>query len=168
MRLLRLDNGPIIETASRWLSAKENYKWLDFGNGVQWLDPVALKIMAQRSIHEIRVFTDEDNAPIGIVGLSNIDRNFKSATPWCVLGDKRQAGAGYTTRAVSKILGLGFKDLGLHTVLAWTLECNHPAIGLLQRLRFRFIGRHRECHRIDGRLVDRLLFDLLAREYEEV
>ena len=32
-------------------------------------------------------------------------------------------------------------------------------------LGFRYIGRQRQCHVIDGRAYDRLLFDLLAEEF---
>ncbi len=50
---------------------------------------------------------------------------------------------------------------------AWTVETNTPSLGLLQRLNFRYIGRERRCHYIDGQPYDRLLFDLLASEHKE-
>lgn len=169
MKLLRLDEPRIFDLAAEWLSRPENYKWLDFGNGVQKLSPVSLKIMTQREIHELRVFTaDDEETPIGLVGLSNIDRNFKTGSPWCVLGEKSYSAKGYPTRAVSKILSLGFQELGLRSVMAWTLEINAPAIQLMTRINFRFVGRLRKCHRIDGVAYDRLLFDMLAEEHKEI
>ena len=42
-----------------------------------------------------------------------------------------------------------------------------PAIRVLERNSFKLIGRMRNCHEIDGQRLDRLLFDLLAREYED-
>jgi len=40
-----------------WLGKADNYKWLDFGNGVQMVSPITLKIMTQRNIHLFRAYT---------------------------------------------------------------------------------------------------------------
>ena len=158
----------ILELVAEWLGQKENYQWLDFGCGLQRLPPASLKIMMQRDIHLLRLFTpDAHDTPIGLVALSNIARDFHTATLWYVLGDKNYAGQGYTRRAVSQILGVGFQDLGLQSVSAWAVELNQPSIRVLLRNGFRLVGRQRQCHRIDNNLFDRLLFDLLAYEYEE-
>jgi RimJ/RimL family protein N-acetyltransferase len=45
---------------------------------------------------------------------------------------------------------------------------HNPSLRTIERLGFRFIGRQRQCHYIDGRLYDRLLFDLLASEHREL
>jgi len=151
------------------MTQKENYQWLDFGNGNQILNEISLKIMIQRDIHLIRSFTsDSEDAPIGLVALSGISHNFKTATLWYVLGDKSYGGKGYTARAVSKILHAGFKELGLQAVNAWAVESNTPSVRVLTRNNFQPIGRQRKCHYIEGRPFDRLLFDLLASEYKEI
>lgn len=158
-----------IQQVAGWLAQKDNYQWLDFGNGTQILSPVSLKIMTQRDIHFLRLFTpDESEEPIGVIGLSNIDRKFKTASIWVVLGNKRYSGKGYPRRAGNNILTLAFADLALHAVNAWTLENNTAAIRLLERLHFRSIGRLRQCHYINGQPYDRLLFDLLASEHREI
>jgi RimJ/RimL family protein N-acetyltransferase len=168
MRLTPLD-ADTLDLATTWLAEKENYQWLDFGNGTQRLTPVSLRVMAQRDIHLLRVFTaDADDEPIGLVALSDIARPFKTATLWYVLGNTRYAGQGYTTRAVSKILTLAFDELALHAVNAWTVERNGASIAVLRRNHFRFVGRQRQCHVIDGWPYDRLLFDLLAFEHKEL
>ena len=164
MKLLPLDSPELIELAAGWLGEPENYKWLDFGNGVQTLTPVTLKIMTQREIQVIRAYTaDHGDLPVGVVGLTNVDRKFKTASLWAVLGNKRYGGS--TTEACDKILTLGFTELGLQAVNAWTLETNRPGQRVLERLHFRYIGRQRQCHCIDGRRLDRLLYDLLATEH---
>ncbi|HYT05054.1 MAG TPA: GNAT family protein [Gemmatimonadales bacterium] len=167
MRLLPLDRPELIELAAGWLGKHDNYKWLDFGNGVQQVTPIVLKIMTQRDIHVFRVYTaDDEDLPIGVVGLTNVERNFKTASLWAVLGNKRYG--GYTLRACSAILTLGFTELGLQAINAWTVETNIPAQRVLEQLHFRYIGRQRRCHYIDGRPLDRLLFDLLATEHQDV
>src|SRR5258708_3355357 len=71
------------------------------------------------------------------------------------------------TLASSKFMTLGFRDLGLHAINTWVVDHN-PSLRIIERLGFRFIGRQRQCHYIDGQLYDRLLFDLLASEPREL
>ena len=152
MSLLPLDTPERIELAAEWLSARENYKWLDFGNGIQQVSPVTLRIMTQRNLHVFRLYTANGNdEPAGIVGLSNVDRTFKTASVWAVLGRKRYGGT--TAMACSQLLAYGFKELGLRSISAWTVEINTAAQRTLERLHFRYIGRQRQCHEIDGRCV---------------
>jgi len=160
MKLLPLDCPELIELVADWLSKEENYKWLDFGNGVHSLTAISLKVMTQRDLHVLRAFTpDESDLPIGVVGLSNVDRRFKTASSlWAVLGRKRYG--GYAPRASSKLL--------TWAVSAWTVEINGPGRRGLEQLGFHYIGRQRRCHWIDGQPYDRLLYDLLATEHREI
>jgi RimJ/RimL family protein N-acetyltransferase len=168
MKLLPLDSPELFDLVAGWLNQKENNQWLDFGNGRQPITPALLKIMAQRETHVLRVYTsDRDDIPIGIVGLNSVDRAFKTATFWGVSGEKSFRNRGYSTIASSKLMTLAFHDLGLHAVNTWAAEHN-PSIRTIERLGFRFVGRLRQCHYIDGRLYDRLLFDLLASEHREL
>src|SRR3989475_12822730 len=82
MKLLPLDTPERIELVAGWLGKPENYKWLDFGNGVQRVTPITLKIMSQRNLHVFRIYTagDED-APAGVVGLTNVGPNLQTAPP---------------------------------------------------------------------------------------
>jgi RimJ/RimL family protein N-acetyltransferase len=168
MKLISPDSAELIELVVSWLSRKENYQWLDFGDGRQLVSPEWLKIAMQRGTHVLRLFTsDFDDAPIGVVGLHNVNRHFKTATLWVVLGDKSYAGRGYATRATSQMLTLGFVELGLHAINTWIVEHN-PSVRVAANVHFRYIGRQRECHEIDGRRYDRLWFDLLASEHKEI
>jgi RimJ/RimL family protein N-acetyltransferase len=166
MRLETLE-APDLARAGAWLSDEQNSRWLDFGGGAQHLDAAALRIMTQRPLHALRLFTADDGEPIGLVALSNVAPRFGTATLWYVLGDKRYGGRGYTTRAVAGMLTLGFGTLGLRAVNAWAVEANTPSVRVLVRNRFRPIGRQRRCHVVDGRVCDRLLFDVLASEHGE-
>jgi RimJ/RimL family protein N-acetyltransferase len=167
MKLLPLDKPELIELAAQWLGKQENYQWLDFGNGVQRVSPVTLKIMTQRDIHLFRLYTpEESDVPVGVIGLTNVDRKFKTASLWAVLGDKRSGGC--TRQAAARLLTLGFTELGLRAVNAWAVETNIASQKVLERLHFKYIGRQRQCHYIDGRPYDRLLYDLLAEEHEGI
>ncbi len=168
MKLLPLDRPELLELVAGWLARKENHQWLDFGNGRQIITPTLLKIMAQRETHFLRAFTSErEDIPIGIVGLNSVDRTFKTAMFWGVTGEKSFRHRGYSTLASSRFLTLAFRDLGLHAINTWAVDRN-PSLRTIERLGFRFIGRQRQCHYIDGRLYDRLMFDLLASEHREL
>lgn len=168
MKLLPLDTPQLIELVAGWLAQKENYQWLNFGGGRQIVSPALLKVMAQRDAHFLRVYTaDEDDHPIGIAALNDVDPINGTATLWGATGDKSFRNRGYATYAGSKFLSLAFQELGLQTINTWVVETN-PSLRVVERLNFRFIGRQRRCHCIDGRMYDRLFFDLLAQEHREI
>lgn len=165
---LRPLEGRDVGLVAGWLSAPENAKWLSFGAGIEVLSPVSLKMMSARDLHVLRLFTaDEAVAPIGIVALSDVDRRFKTATLWYVLGDASCGGRGYTSRAVSRLLREAFSTLQLESVSAWVVQGNSRSIRILKGNNFKFVGEQRRCHHIDGISRSRLIFDLLATEYQE-
>ena len=168
MRFLPLDSPGRIALAAGWLARRENHQWLDFGNGGQAISPALLKVMAQREQHYLRLYTSpEDDAPLGVAALNSVDRRFRSAVFWGVAGDKSFRSRGWGTIAGSRFLTLVFRELGLNVIQTWVAEGN-PSQRLVERLGFRFVGRQRQCHAIDGRPCDRLLYDLLAHEHREL
>lgn len=165
VKLKPIDTPELIALIADWLSQKENTQWLDFGDGRQILTPAWLKIMTQRDTHLLRVFTlDDDPTPLGVVGLSEINRDFKTARIWVVAGDKSFRARGYGTQATQEMLTLAFRSLGLRAVNTWIVEGN-PSLRIAERVNFKFIGRQRQCHSIEGRPYDRLWFDILASEH---
>ena len=167
MQLRSLEKAHVPLVAG-WLAQEENHKWLDFGRGRQQLTEATLAIMIQQSFHRLFTFAadgDEDGSPIGVVGLTDISDRFRSATLWYVLGDKSYARQGYTSRAVRAALQVAFGEMNLHSVEAWALEENHGSIVVLERNKFKQQGRRRECHELDGKLRDRLHFDILEYEF---
>lgn len=166
MRLLPIATPEQFNLVAGWLADKQNWAWLDFGNGVRSPTAASLKIMTRKDTHALRLFTsDGDELPIGVVGLSNVDRTFRTATVWITLGDRRFSAKGYARRAGAAILDLAFGEMGLNAVNAWAVDGNHASVRLMQALNFRPIGRQRQCHGIDGEVRDRLWFDLVAAEH---
>jgi RimJ/RimL family protein N-acetyltransferase len=166
MKLLPLATTEQIDRVALWLADKRTCEWLDFGNGVQSPGAASLRIMIQRGTHALRLFTaDEDDTPIGVVGLSNVDRAFRTATIWIALGERRFAAKGFAYRAGAMMLNAAFGELGLNSVNAWAVDTNHASLRIIRRLRFQLIGRQRQAHYIDGQAHDRLWFDLLAAEF---
>jgi RimJ/RimL family protein N-acetyltransferase len=157
-----------LERLASWLGEKSNYQWLDFGDGRQLVSPEWLKMAMVRGTYVLRLFTpDDDDRPIGVAALSSIHPQFKTASFWIVLGDKAYARQGYSARAGSRMLTVGFSELGLGSINTWVVEGN-PSIHLVRAVGFRQFGRQRQCHYIDGRACDRLWFDVLACEHQEI
>jgi RimJ/RimL family protein N-acetyltransferase len=151
-------------TVARWLTDNSNRRWLDFGSAV--LSPLAIQVMAQKPSHCLRVFREEETSgPIGIVALSDIHPVFRTAQLWYALGEKTYGGRGCTTRAVAQLLRVAFSELHLRCVNAWAVEANTRSISVLKANGFREAGKWRSAHEIEGRVYDRLLFDLLASEF---
>jgi RimJ/RimL family protein N-acetyltransferase len=168
MQLEPVDTPERLRLVAAWLSDKENYQWLEFGDGRQIASPEWLKIAMQRGTHVLRLFTaDGTDTPIGVAGFSNVNPRFKTATYWIVLGDKSQGRHGYASRATSRMLTFGFAELGLQSIQTWIVDHN-PSVRVAERVKFRPIGRLRQCHVIDGRSYDRLWYDLLPSEHEEI
>jgi RimJ/RimL family protein N-acetyltransferase len=155
------------ELVAGWLADERNSVWMDFGAGRRSVGALGLKAMCQRDLHCLRVFlSDEDDRPVGLVALSNVDHGFRTAEVWCVLGRKSAGPQDLTVRAVAALLEHGFMAMDLQAIFAWTVEGNRGSRRLLDRLGFTQVGRRRRCHVIEGELRDRLLFDLLAEEFQ--
>jgi RimJ/RimL family protein N-acetyltransferase len=156
-----------VTTVAGWLARPEIGKWLDFGPGHERLDSLALKFMLTRQqYHVLFTFTPEAGGQkIGVVALSNLHRAFGTAMLWYALGDPTHGSRGRTTRAVSELLSVGFEQLGLGAINAWTVSGNEASRRVLEKNGFTLIGRQRRCHLVDGKMRDRLLFDLLSAEF---
>ena len=168
MKLRPIDSPELLDLAARWLAREGDAQWLQPRIVRHAITPVWLKIVIQRGEDILRFFTtDKNDAPIGLVGLSEVDRNFRTARIWVLVGDKSFGARGYATQAAAEMLTYAFQELGLHAVNTWVVEGN-PSVRIAKRLNFRLIGRQRECHYIDGEAHDRLWFDLLDSEHREI
>ena len=167
MQLKPVDSPEMLQLVVGWLSQKENYQWLDFGDGRQLVSPEWLKIAMQRGTYVLRVFTADDDVPIGVTGLTNVNPHFKTANVWVVLGDDRYAGRSYATRGISAMLTLGFRELGLAAIHTWIVDGN-PSVHVARKVNFKPIGRQRRLSTSTAVPRTRLWFDLLATEHQEI
>jgi len=166
MVLTRVESGEV-STVYTWLADPQNNQWLEFDEG-DMANPRKLRSMLSSDTHYVRLFrASPEGDALGLVGLSNINRTLGTAMPWCVLNSDSHAGKFYMIRALSRLLEVAFDEMGLKSLHAWTVECNIPSVRLLRHAGFRYIGRQRRCHMINGRVLDRLWFDLLDFEYRE-
>jgi RimJ/RimL family protein N-acetyltransferase len=155
-----------LETIAGWLASPRIAGWLDFGTE-RPLTAVALKYaIAQGSMRLFTYAPADADAPIGVVGLSSIHARFRTALLWYALGEPRFAGRGLTGRAAAEVVRIGFQELELRAINAWVVDGNEASVRILEKIGFARIGRQRQCHRIEGRRRDRLLFDIVSSEFE--
>src|SRR5262249_21786566 len=124
MELIPLDDERLIRRATLWLTEKSNRQWLDFGDGARGMDIGTLRAMTRDDANIVRAFTADDTGEaVGLVGLAGVNRDFRSAILWALLGDRRYAAKSYVFRATTAMLTLGFTGYGLECVNAWAVEC---------------------------------------------
>ena len=75
----------------------------------------------------LRLFTsDADDTPIGVIGFSNINPHFKTASIWVVVGDKLYGARGHATRAASEMLSIRVR--GARSSLDSNMDCGRKPI----------------------------------------
>ena len=103
-----------------------------------------------------------------MVALSEIDLNSKNARLWYVLGDTNPSAIKSAAEAVNKLAKIAFDTMELNSINAWCICNDSISRGILKSNHFNFIGRRRKCYFENGELQDKLLFDLLPDEHQEL
>ena len=79
--------------------------------------------------------------------------------------DPEQAGQGYATEAVARLITFGFKELGVHRIFARLDVLNQGSIGVVERLGLRREAHFVENDRFAGMWGDEYVYAVLAREW---
>jgi RimJ/RimL family protein N-acetyltransferase len=156
-----------LETIAGWLAQARIARWLDFGSE-RPLTAVALKYAIAQGSMRLFTYAPDDaagDAPIGVVGLGSIHPRFRTALLWYALGEPGYACQGLTGRAAAEVVRIGFHELELRAINAWVVDGNEASVRILENIGFQRVGRQRQCHRIEGRRRDRLLFDIVSSEF---
>jgi len=153
------------EQVARWLSKAEINRWL----AAEWRDRVVnptLVAMAVRNRKNRLFLVRYNGQPCGLSALADIDMADKTAMVWYVLGEQNLSGRGITSDAVGQLARLSFGQIGLASVYAWIMQDNTASQRVLHRVGFREAGRIRCAASSAGHQVDRVYFDLIAREVQ--
>jgi RimJ/RimL family protein N-acetyltransferase len=82
------------------------------------------------------------------------------------IGEDEQRSKGYGAEAIRLILGYGFKTMNLNNIMLSVHEDNYAGIACYKKAGFREAGRRREWVFKDGKYIDVIYMDILAREFE--
>jgi len=117
-----------IEYRVKWLNDPEINRFIgndtentDSDKQKQWFDRYDM----DDSKHCFTICSD--NNPIGVVGLSHIDKKKKQSKLFVLVGNKNFWGKGIGTQAVGYITKYGFEKLELEKIIAEVYENNIPA-----------------------------------------
>lgn len=109
---------------------------------------------------------------VGAIGLAGI--KFQMAA-WRI--DRAELGywigipfqrSGYMTEAAAEVVRFGFETLGLHKITVGCLEENAGSRKIIERLGFRFIGRHEDDVWRDDAWHTHLRYEMLASSYSDI
>jgi ribosomal-protein-alanine N-acetyltransferase len=107
------------------------------------------------------VILDAGGAICGRINVNGIIRGaFQSGSVGYWVSESH-IGRGLASAAVADVIGLAFRELGLHRLEAATLLHNTPSQRVLARNRFRPFAICEAYLNIDGRWQDHVLFQLL-------
>lgn len=107
----------------------------------------------------------EDNEPIGIVLLVNIDLKNRNAECIIDIGNEDYWGLGYGTEAMKLLLGYCFLELNFHKVFLRVISFNDRAIKLYERLGFEKEGEQKEQLFRNGKWYGIILMAVFQKDY---
>jgi diamine N-acetyltransferase len=107
----------------------------------------------------------ENDEPIGIVSLINIDLKNRNAECIIDIGNEDYWGMGYGTEAMKLLLEYCFLELNLHKVYLRVISFNERAINLYERLGFEKEGEQKEQLFRNGNWHGIILMSVFQKSY---
>lgn len=127
----------------------------------EFVDHVILGTHAAKSYIMVE---KENEIPIGIVSLINIDYKNRNAECIIDIGEKEYWGKGYGSEGLKLLLDYVFYEMNLHRVSLKVFSFNDRAIRLYTKIGFQQEGISRQCLFRDGEWHDIIHMGLLQNE----
>ncbi|WP_307251431.1 GNAT family N-acetyltransferase [Croceifilum oryzae] len=109
----------------------------------------------------------ENETPIGIISLVNIDYKNRNAECIIDIGEKEYWGKGYGSEGLKLLLDLAFYEMNLHRVALKVFSFNDRAIRLYKKIGFQEEGISRQSLFRNGKWHDIIHMGILQDEYFE-
>ena len=91
------------------------------------------EICKKESKRKMFVITRNNDSPIGVCGLINIDKENKSADIAIIVGETKQRGKHFGSESLRLLVDYGFRKLKLHRIGAEIFEYNKRSVNLFER-----------------------------------
>jgi diamine N-acetyltransferase len=114
----------------------------------------------------IEATDNNENRPIGTIGLHLINQKDRTAEFGIAIGEKDYWGKGYGTEATMLLINYGFRQLNLHRISSTALAFNERSIRMHKKVGFLEEGRQRQAIFKNGKYVDKVMFGLLREEWK--
>ncbi len=108
----------------------------------------------------------DDDVLIGHISIHDIDHLNRNAFLGVFIGDEENRNKGYGTEAIRLTLRYGFKTLNLNNIMLSVHADNLSGIACYKKVGFKEVGKRREWIYKDGKYIDKLYMDILAREFQ--
>ena len=126
----------------------------------------AKKAVAELPGHRFDIVLQEGDELIGHISIHDINHLSRTAFIGICISNESNRSKGYGTEATRLILDYGFKTLNLNNIALSVHADNLGGIACYKKIGFKDAGRRREWVFKNGKYVDVIYMDLLAREYE--
>ena len=138
---------------ARWLNNKEINMWL----ANYWRDSISPRKVAIsiRNSSNLWYLVKYENHNCGVVALSDIEKDDRTAMIWYFLGDNFLSNKGIISTAIHKLLRISFEELNLSCVYAWYVEDNKASSKVLEKNGFTEIGSMPSSFNFNGNLRSR-------------
>jgi len=123
------------------------------------------RMLKDSKLLNLMIIRLDDNKPIGIIILANIDARNASAELRVIIGEVEEWGKGLGEEAIRMLLDHAFNVLNLHRIWLRVAEYNYRAIRLYKKCGFLEEGRSRHDHFHKGDWRDALSMSMLADEF---
>lgn len=114
------------------------------------------------------IYSAENNKLIGIVNIHDINHENKRCFVKCLIGNRDYADKGCEITALHLVLRYCFNELGMNKVCTSAFTSHESWINGVQQLGFKKEGELRNHILTKEKYRNRLIFGLLADEYENV
>ncbi|MCL2884711.1 MAG: GNAT family N-acetyltransferase [Oscillospiraceae bacterium] len=126
----------------------------------------AKKALEELKGYRFAIVLLDDDTLIGHISLHDIDHVNRNAFLGIFIGEEAHRNKGYGAEAIRLVLDYGFRTLNFNNVMLSVHADNASGIACYKKVGFREAGRRREGIFKDGKYVDKLFMDILAREFE--
>jgi len=155
------------EKYCEWLNDEEISNPLGVAARAYTLDnekEILKKIANSSHEHHFAIINEQSNELLGNISLAQVNNIHQKATLGIFIGDAKNRGKGYGKEAIELLLNYGFNYLNLHNVMLKVYEFNSNAIGLYEKIGFKYIGRRKEAYYLNGKRYDELFMEILKKE----
>ena len=114
------------------------------------------------------IIEDENDIPVGLIGLSGIDLRYRNAELWIYLGEESARGKFVGRTAVKLMCEMAFETLALHRLYVHVFDYNPIAQKFFKSCGMTEEGVLRESAFKHGVFIDKHVLSILDREFKSL
>ena len=158
------DDTDVYTKWAEWMNDKTVAEY--YGGYQNLVSPAnAKKTLESLQGYRFAVILLEGDTFIGHISLHDADHINRNAFLGIFIGDEEYRSKGYGAEAIRLVLNYGFNTLNLNNIMLSVHSDNTAGISCFKKVGFHDAGRRREWKFKDGKYVDVMYMDFLAREF---